>query len=434
MKISYGGAAMTESVIYNMVTTYLIFYLTTIAGIDAAIAGGIMAMAAIAQIIWNLFISYISDHCSSRMGRRRPFILIGGVFFSLSILYGISYATFYSPYLTLNGDMVEDYAQKSRIRSTTYMIGSLGTIIGSALPSPAVAFLTEQGMNPKDAWRCLAFLIVVWVMGFLLVTFFLTKQYDKPIQQAKKTKKCLAVIKDIIREYREILTIRPVKRVMIFCICLASASCLETGVKIYYLTYNVGFSAAEITWNMICCSLLGTLCVPFITKMITRFGRIPVLISAFGITTVMRILLTDVVPATSFLGTLVLMLLLKIGIGIFWQVSPEFFYDIAKYDEYRNFRKRESAITSLLNICEAFANALAGRLTGIVLQISGFAGEMAVQETGVQMGIKLLLIYIPILFWIVGIAVIFRYPITRSYYDHLVAELKRREAKETHFS
>ena len=56
-------------------TFYLIYFLTTIAGVSAAAAGTISGVGIFVAAVWCVVIGYISDNFKSKYGRRRPIMI-----------------------------------------------------------------------------------------------------------------------------------------------------------------------------------------------------------------------------------------------------------------------------------------------------------------------------------------------------------------------
>ena len=60
-KCGYGSAAVGDAMGYTFTGTYLLFFLTTVAGIKPAMAGTITVIAAVWDALINPVIGYISE-------------------------------------------------------------------------------------------------------------------------------------------------------------------------------------------------------------------------------------------------------------------------------------------------------------------------------------------------------------------------------------
>ncbi len=69
---------------------------------------------------------------------------------------------------------------------------------------------------------------------------------------------------------------------------------------------------------------------------------------------------------------------------------------------------------SLQSLAEAFAAALAMFLSGIVLNIGGYDGTAAVQSGGAELSILSLNTFLPAIFYLAGLILVWRFPLTRK--------------------
>ena len=76
VKLGYASASFGDAATYSFVNTFLLFFLTTVAGIKPAAAGTIIIVGSVWNTIINPVIGYLSDNCASKWGRRRPFLAI----------------------------------------------------------------------------------------------------------------------------------------------------------------------------------------------------------------------------------------------------------------------------------------------------------------------------------------------------------------------
>ena len=74
-KLLYGVAGIGDSALYSLMGNFALFFFTTVAGIDPAVAGAIVAIGAVWDVVSGSFVGYISDKTRSSMGRRKPFLL-----------------------------------------------------------------------------------------------------------------------------------------------------------------------------------------------------------------------------------------------------------------------------------------------------------------------------------------------------------------------
>ena len=131
-KCGYGFAAIGDAMGYTLPGTYLLFFLTTVAGIQPAMAGTITVIAAVWNALLNPIAGYISDHFVSRFGRRRPFMfvstfpLVGAIillftaveltdtlktiyYCLVAMAFWTAFTSFFIPFYALGAEYTENY-------------------------------------------------------------------------------------------------------------------------------------------------------------------------------------------------------------------------------------------------------------------------------------------------------------------------------------
>ena len=139
-KIGYASAAFGDSASYAFINTFLLFFLTTVAGIEPAAAGTITIVGAVWNTLINPIIGYLSDNSATKWGRRRPFMLLMSLPLAASayllftavdllpqvkafyygavlIIFWSAYTGFFVPYLALGAEYTQDYDERTELRS-----------------------------------------------------------------------------------------------------------------------------------------------------------------------------------------------------------------------------------------------------------------------------------------------------------------------------
>jgi Na+/melibiose symporter-like transporter len=160
--VSYGLGAVGNGVFVTVPGLLLLFYLTDVVGVGA----GLASIALFVPKLWDAFanplVGSLSDRSTSRFGKRRPFLLVGGIgtalafvlLFSaprlgsdlLTALYvsGVftvamtAYAVFCVPWSAMPAEMTPDYHERTRLMSVRMVLLTVGILVGGAL-APAVA-------------------------------------------------------------------------------------------------------------------------------------------------------------------------------------------------------------------------------------------------------------------------------------------------------
>ena len=177
-KLGYEAGLGAESIVYNMFYVFFMLFLTTIVGVNPALAGTISLISVCVDAITDPIIGWICD----RPGvNTKKFMLIGGVLTGIflgltfivipgsqgvkfvyytvvSSLMWVSYTTFCIPYYACCAQMTDDYDELTKIRGVSQMMNAFFIYCGAALPTVFVG--VYAGFMPETtAWTIAAFTI-----------------------------------------------------------------------------------------------------------------------------------------------------------------------------------------------------------------------------------------------------------------------------------
>ena len=92
-KLSYGVGAVCDNALYMLAGTYLLLFLTTVAGVNPAVAGTISAAGSIWEAMCAPVVGFKSDNAVTRFGKRKPFLMAAA--------FPAAAALFLAPYAAL---------------------------------------------------------------------------------------------------------------------------------------------------------------------------------------------------------------------------------------------------------------------------------------------------------------------------------------------
>ncbi len=153
--IAYGLGSGAEGLMANIIYALALPIYSIGYGIDAAVVGLAIAIPRVFDAITDPVMGSISDNARFRMGRRRPFILIGALltaafcallwappraitdsstalltwFVCMSSLYLACYTVFSVPYQALGYELAESYDERTRVMSYKTFFGNTVAIL-----------------------------------------------------------------------------------------------------------------------------------------------------------------------------------------------------------------------------------------------------------------------------------------------------------------
>ena len=167
LKIGYTIGSIGDSTAYNIVISFLSFYLTTVAGISPAMAGTITSIAIVWDAVTDPMLGIMVDASKCRYGKRRPFI--GGSFIPLAVsiffvffkvdfpqvqkniyylivvlIFWSAYTAFNIPYYSFGSVITNDDDERAKIAGFREVMGFVGIFCGTSVPTFLVGNLKQR--------------------------------------------------------------------------------------------------------------------------------------------------------------------------------------------------------------------------------------------------------------------------------------------------
>ncbi len=453
-KFGYGSAATGDAVAYMFLNTFLLFFLTTVAGIQPVVAGTITIIGTIWNALMNPIIGYISDNARTKWGRRRPYMVV----FCLPLLLGMTllftsfqmpysfkvayycvmiivfwtgYTGFFVPYYALGAEYTNDYSDRTSIRAFASFFNVIGTVFSMVMPTYIVEILERSfGFSDRVSWALTSLLLAVISVISILITVGESKHVDvcceEEIKEESHAKAGGLALGRMFREYFDVMKLKPMKWLLLSsCFYLVAFTIAMTDL-VYLMTYNCGFSGTGVSLGMLCRSAGIGLCIPVYTKLCKILDKRSVHLAVIGLVSV-GLLLIRMVNSGSILELVLVIGFLAIMSQSYWQTMPATFYDLCEYDEYYTGKRREGAILSVQGLVEAIASGIGSQLLGVILQISGFDGAVSEQSELALEWVFNCSTVVPVVFLVLSAITFMKFPITKKYYNNIINELERRK-------
>ncbi|MBR3785934.1 MAG: MFS transporter [Firmicutes bacterium] len=444
-KIGYSVASLGDASFYGFISVFLLFFLTTIAGISPAVAGTIAAVGAFWNAFFNPLIGYFADRVYTRFGRRRPlifafaipmavtsFLLFTNIDMPASVkpfyyglmlmLYWTSYTGFFIPYLALGAEYTSDYDDRTVLRLFSSFFNMIGTLFSMVIPNLLVAFLEEHGATGSEAWSATGLFLGIVAAASVLITVATSKKKDPPCEkpaEAEGRESFGAVLLNLFKEYASVAALKPMRYLIAASLAgLIVFTMLMSDVN-YYFIYVKELSAGETSSWLMLRTVLGIAFIPITGKLVLRFDKRETMIGflAVGAAGLCLMRFTEFGIALE-IG--LYMVFLTICTAIYWQIMPGIFYDVAEYDRIKNGRTRTATIVSFQGLVEALAVGIGGQILGVVLEQAGFDGTSPVQTENALVWIENAATLIPVAFILVVCVALYKYPITKARYEEML--------------
>jgi GPH family glycoside/pentoside/hexuronide:cation symporter len=423
-------------------------------GMDPALLGIVVMLWRVWDAVSDQVMGNISDNARTRWGRRRPFIVAGAVLTALTmpviwwvpsgwgewpmfawlLLSGILFYTSFSiwamPYYSLQLEMSPDYNERTNItayRAYAQQFAQLAA--GWILALAALPFFSRlPGGKPDlaNGMRYLSLGLAVATLGLgLLPGLFVQERYYAK-EASKQAKQPLWLGLKQTLATRPFLWLLSIAFSKVFGFALVGT--LGFYVNAYYVCRGNLLLAATIS------GAIGTvlfapnlLAIPICTWIANRWDKCTLLyvIAASGILGSLLIY-PFVTPVHPWLQVIPAIFMGPLGLGL-WLVIPSMQADVADYDELRGGKRREGSFSAVFSWTFKATAALTGALGGILLTVTGFkASTGAAQPPHVLENLKLLQIWLPVVFLVFCLFAISRYPLSRERMREIRAQLEAR--------
>jgi GPH family glycoside/pentoside/hexuronide:cation symporter len=188
--LGWGIGTLGASFLLNAFAALQAYYLTRVLGIAAVAASGILFVAKLWDIFANPLMGVISDRTRSRWGRRRPYLVLGGIvaggsfalYFNSALtsigdsmlliglvlaLVGTGYTIFNVPYMAMPAEMEDDYQTRTKMMSYRVFFIGIGTLVGHS-----TQLIAERFGGGAQGYGAMGLIIGFAIFVFMASTFF----------------------------------------------------------------------------------------------------------------------------------------------------------------------------------------------------------------------------------------------------------------------
>ena len=430
--IGFGLGNLGAMFIWNTMALFMVYFLTDVAGVGAAIAGAIMFSARFVDALIDPFIGFASDRTHTRWGQKKPFIVAGAVplafLFALCwvvpdlagaalytyyavvlLLMWIAYSTCNVPYNALVSVMTLDATERSRLSGYYNVFTFIGILLSATLAKPIVAASPTE----RIGWQSVGMVFGAVTLVALLMTVATVKERFAADQSANYK------ARDIVRL---LWGNRPFMVLSAVALCALIAFTLM-GIMLTYL-FKYGLKS-EALLPVALGALLGTsmVFVPIWVMANNRIGKkasymLSLGFYALGLGSVYFIHTADlwvILPVCVVLG---------IGgsgvqVGV-WALLP----DTVEYAHWKLGARTEGVQYGFYGFVVKLGASVSALIAGAGLALSGYVANAEQSETAL-MGLRLLGSFVPAAFMLTAMLALSFYPITEMMHKGILSELNR---------
>ena len=435
-KLAYGSGAFTETVLVNAIKQLANPVLNLQLGLSPGWVGMLLAIPRLWDAFTDLFVGNLSDHANTRWGRRKPFMLAGGIFSAItfcllwlmpaslgpsgifwyfligSLVFYLAYAFFSIPWNALGYELCSNYEDRTSLMSVRTFCSTV-----SGLLPPWLLALTQLPIfsNTLEGARWISILIALIVIAVTLVVVSFVKERKSPvIPQAEK------VGVPFLPSFLSLMRNVPFIMLVTIVVLMLLASAIEGSLGLYINIYHVhrGDLAASANWNGIlgtAYTLLGlatVFIVPPIARAIDKRLALALFLAlAFAAAILRWFCYTPDHPYLMLVPTL----LIGPAMTAMWVLISSMIADLCDVDESKTGYRREGMFSAVYAWIFKVGVSLAYLSGGFVLVLTGFdaaLGKDQPPETLVSM--RLIFVIFPAAVVLIACLLAIFYPIRKK--------------------
>jgi GPH family glycoside/pentoside/hexuronide:cation symporter len=399
---------------------------------------------------------WISDNTRTRFGRRRPFILVGGVLAGIGLplmfavgrgwsdteyfifmlvstaLYVPVMSCFNMPWVSLGSEMTPDYNERTNVMSIRNAIQKLPELgLFFAAQFTTLAIFNDADGKPdilRGAQVYCAILGAIMVAASIAMFLLVRERYYENLVSRKQEK--IALSDTLWRTLR----CRPFRTLVIMMLAYGLGTAMVSALGYYATVYYVckGDVALATKWNTamgLAGMVFGFLGIPFFNRLAHRFDKRTAMATVLGLAICAFIgdwWLYD--PERPALQLLACGFVAFTGAG-FWTLYGSVLADVIDHDELETGQRREGSFSACQSWISKVGIALGVGASGWILQFTGFDAKVPVQSEHSIFMIRILLSSIPVIGLVIAFVAILRFPLTPRRMREIRSELEARRGQ-----
>ena len=416
-KIGYGTGDIAGNMVYALLSSFVMIYLTDTVGLNAGIVGTLMAFSKIFDGVTDVFFGNMIDRTHSKMGKARPWMLwpyIGNVVcliacFAIPTSWGqtAQYAFFFIAYTMLNAVfftanniaygaltalITKNGHERVQMGSLRFIFAFATSLVIQAVTVNAVDALGGGAVG----WKWIAVIYALIGLGVNTFSVFSVKELPESELEDKKEDDTPAEKIGYVETAKLLFTN---KYFILICgiYLMSHISNAFVGIGIYFMTYVMGDANLLGTFASFTNipMIIGLLVAPSVIKKMN--GMYKVNLVGYGFATACRIL----VIVGGYLGNIPMMLiftaLCNIGMSPMQGDLNALIAACSEYTYLTKGKRIDGSMYSCTSLGVKIGGGLGTAITGILLDASGYVNAAAVQSASALNMLNFMYLWVPMI-------------------------------------
>ena len=410
--------------------------------------------------ITDPIMGFISDNTKSKWGRRRQYVLAGGVvmgvsyiimwqlfkenslqfnfwyFFLWSLVFYLGLTLFSVPYVAMGYEMSDDFHERTNIMAIAQFIGQWAWVIAPWFW--VIMYDPEWFPTPEEAVRQLSFWVAIpcAICAMVPALFIKSKSTLDEDYEPLNAANIGSSVTKIYDSFVEAFKIKEFRKICGATFLIFNAFNTVAALTFFVIVYKLfnGDTEASGIWVSLfgCLGAFGTtfIVIPVVTWMSKVLGKKKAFLVAQGISILGYIMLWFLfVPGKPWMYIIALPFF-SFGIGSLFTIMMSMTADIIDVDQLNTGKRREGIFGAIYWWMVKVGFAIAGALSGVIIGIVGFDPDLATtdQQSAVD-GLHAFFCFFPVAGTLLAMYIMRNYNITEESAGAVRKELDKRKVE-----
>lgn len=456
----HGSVGMPLAVIGYPLVVYLPPFYAQEIGLNMALMAMVLVLARMSDVITDPLIGTLSDRWQTRLGRRKPWLLMGmplmllgtimifmppgdagiGHLLTWTVLMYLGWTMVTLPYGAWGAELSPLYHQRSRVTASRegfvlvgLFLAALAPAIVQSLGARYQAGQTDGALMQAAVWLLgtngelgtgygpilagMAWMLMIMLPLTVIAVVLFVKEAPPQSVQRTDWKKGLRVLKNN----------GPFKRMMLMLLIVVTGESFRNALSVFFMQHVMQIQS-YIGMMYLLYFGVGILGIPFWLIMGKKIGKHKAFCLAVGVSSA-SILGMFFLQAGQLVPFAIMFALKGFCFAAFQFLPLSMLADIVDVDTARSKEHRTGLFFAMSGMAHKLAMAIGLGLSLGLLALVGFDAQMSEHTSGQLMALRVLYIIGPVTLYMVAFAIAWKYPLTSDRHERIHQWIQRRNTR-----